>query len=76
VSLASDATVADSVDIPEKLPRTFRDALQLLKASSPDLAQLLHLDILNHYVAVKQVESMRMAQLDQGQVDRLMVTFF
>lgn len=76
VSLASDATVADSVDIPEELPRTFGDALQLLKASSPDLAQLLHNDILNYYVAVKQVESMRMAQLDQDQVDRLMVTFF
>ncbi|RLM01573.1 hypothetical protein CFD26_108864 [Aspergillus turcosus] len=75
-SSVSDGTDADSVEVPEKLPRTFGDALQLLQASLPRLGEILQSDLLTRYVALKHVESTQMAQLDQEEVDRLMVTFF
>ncbi|KAF7113953.1 hypothetical protein CNMCM5793_006136 [Aspergillus hiratsukae] len=76
VSDGSHGTDAGSVEVPEKLPRTFGDALQLLQASVPRLGEILQDDILSRYVALKQVESARLAELDQEEVDRLMVTFF
>ncbi|GAD97071.1 fluG protein [Paecilomyces variotii No. 5] len=74
-SLVSDSESANS-DVPAKLPRKLEDALQLLQESLPQLHEILNNDILHDYVALKQVESGRMAQLDREEMERLMVTLF
>ncbi|KAL1871732.1 hypothetical protein Plec18167_006882 [Paecilomyces lecythidis] len=76
VSLVSGSENANSDDVTTKLPKTLEDALQLLQESLPQLNEILRSDILSHYVALKQVESRRMAQLVREEMDRLMVTLF
>lgn len=71
----ADSYVFVSSEVPV-LSGNFKTALQLLKAASRNLGRILPRDLLDHYVAVKEVESARVAELNEEEQEKLMVALF
>lgn len=68
--------MGNSIDLPAQLPQSISGALRLLEDLLLDLGNILPGELLDHYVAVKRTESAQMAELNQDEANRLMVTFF